>query len=364
MKNCRHNYYVRDTNICFYCPGQTSIDLASFHSPGFPPSYPIDYCSNKMRCFQLSQFCHAIKMTRETNERLLAAVQRGSAEEVRGILKSREPADWYAALKLSISQNRLEIVQILLQYGADPNHAYEGGMTPLILAVMNGNREIIENLIRARARVGDADSRGLTALHHACYSNTPEYEDIAAILLKAGAGYDRADQMGDTPLHIAASKGCVGLVVLLVSAGATMNRSNARGKTPLEVAVDARLSQVAETLLRAGSPFSSKLRTELEEMFGKEDLQKILASTPAAKEDARRRAEHTQELFEQFRVSFTVSAREGGGGIEPIDTNSLHKYHDRNRGNGAKRSSRFAGARTLESKNMGRSLRESTGRGC
>ena len=62
-----------------------------------------------------------------------------------------------------------------------------------------------------------------------------------------------ADNLGHTPLHIAAARGRTNEVKLLLDAGAKVNAVTKDGSTPLHTAADHGYENVARTLLRAGA---------------------------------------------------------------------------------------------------------------
>lgn len=62
----------------------------------------------------------------------------------------------------------------------------------------------------------------------------------------------QCDEMGDTPLHFAASEDCVEVAELLLAAGATVDRQDIYGHTPLYAAKRNRIG-VAKVLLAAGA---------------------------------------------------------------------------------------------------------------
>jgi ankyrin repeat protein len=72
-----------------------------------------------------------------------------------------------------------------------------------------------------------------SALHFAVMSDKP---DNVRILLRHGANVNQADAYGNTPLHLAASKGQVKMCRMLIEFGAKKDRQNKDESTPEDVA--------------------------------------------------------------------------------------------------------------------------------
>jgi len=107
-------------------------------------------------------------------------------------------------MKASIN-NHLEIVRLLLQFGANPRVVTNRGESSLTLACMQENLEICERLIIAHADVNEMDQQKRTPLLKAARHNGGH--DILQLLLRHGAKPDIADEMGNTPMHFAAIRG-------------------------------------------------------------------------------------------------------------------------------------------------------------
>ena len=98
-----------------------------------------------------------------------AAAQFGHVDAVRALLDLGATLD-PAVLKRSILSNRVAIVRLLLDAGADVNHVDPAtGMTPLIYAsaVDFGESTMVDMLLAAGARPDVKDKDGLTALERA-----------------------------------------------------------------------------------------------------------------------------------------------------------------------------------------------------
>jgi len=71
---------------------------------------------------------------------------------------------------MAADQCLLEVVELLLQNGADPNLRSNKGWTALTHACSHGNSEVAECLLRFKANPQLVDSDGFTALVHAMLS--------------------------------------------------------------------------------------------------------------------------------------------------------------------------------------------------
>jgi len=122
-----------------------------------------------------------------------------------------------------------DVARFLLKEGANPDPDvvakvdFSTFYTPLILAVMNEQAEIVKELINRKVRLDKPDGDGWTALKRAAKAGNLKIVDL---LLKAGASVDAADHEGWTPLMNAAVEGHVEVGKLLVEAGANLDNLN------------------------------------------------------------------------------------------------------------------------------------------
>jgi uncharacterized protein len=123
-------------------------------------------------------------------------------------------------------------VAALLKQKVDVNVAQGDGMTALHWAAMNGDVELAKLLIGAGA--GLAATTRVEALTPLTLAAQKGHAPIIALLLKAGADPNSANDLGSTALMLAAASGDVDSVKTLLAAGADVNaKEKMRGQTAL-----------------------------------------------------------------------------------------------------------------------------------
>uniref|UniRef100_A0A2R5LDL0 Poly [ADP-ribose] polymerase n=2 Tax=Ornithodoros turicata TaxID=34597 RepID=A0A2R5LDL0_9ACAR len=105
--------------------------------------------------------------------------------------------------------------------------------TPLHFAAGFGRHDVVEHLLQNGANVHAKDDGGLIPLHNACSFG---HAEVVQLLLKHGADSNARDNWNFTPLHEAAIKGKVDVCIVLLQHGADPTVRNADGKTPLDLA--------------------------------------------------------------------------------------------------------------------------------
>lgn len=184
---------------------------------------------------------------------LLVAAQEGYLEMLHLLLAYG--ADPHAlsnndqsALHLASSRGSSEVVEVLLALGVDPNLPEAGtSYTALHIAAYYGNFEVVKVLLEWSANIQDNDP---TPLHLAsCNGHT----SVANLLLDYGADVDHPSSNGDTPLHSATLNGHVEVMQLLLGHGADLKALNAQHRTPLDNAASRGHLEPAKILLELGA---------------------------------------------------------------------------------------------------------------
>ncbi|GAB4282904.1 MAG: hypothetical protein Kow0029_28750 [Candidatus Rifleibacteriota bacterium] len=115
----------------------------------------------------------------------------------------------------------------------------ELGRTPLHLAAEKGDLDLVNILINYGADVNATDNlKGFTPMHYAALHN---HCKIIAFLLSRCASLEIQDVDGNMPLHFSAANGCVDAVKILLDHQADPNCMNKLWQSPLHKAVNSML---------------------------------------------------------------------------------------------------------------------------
>ncbi len=155
------------------------------------------------------------------------------------------------------------LVPLLLDNGADINAKGQSGMTALMWAASNGNKEVVDILLKnPKINVSVKDKFDHTALYYAVSSGNTEIVEL--LLTKGKAQFDKSKDLLsaallkllaiDTSDKLSISENERSkMATLLVQAGADVNCKNTRSNTPLFLAAKNSNKEVVELLLKNGS---------------------------------------------------------------------------------------------------------------
>jgi len=181
----------------------------------------------------------------------------------------------YMPLHVATENKQEEVAKLLISYGADVNAQDETGKPPIFYAILNADlkitrllltnkanikdnpellniavkkecREIVEVLLEHGADVNASDEYGRTALHftavdedggffgfHHKFPDINVKGEIAKLLLSRGANVNAQTQNGTTTLHAATQKGYVKVIEALLEHNADVNCTLKTDKPPL-----------------------------------------------------------------------------------------------------------------------------------
>ena len=148
------------------------------------------------------------------------------------------------ALHTAVMHDHLDIVELLLHAGADPNAIDVDGYTPLMYA---GSLECVDVLLRAGAGLDYCDDVGTDVVGH--HADT----EIIDRLLRVGGRVNPKAGNCTSLLHRAAENGDCELVQFLVDRAANVNAQNAWGLSPLMAAAEHGHADVVRLLCANGA---------------------------------------------------------------------------------------------------------------
>ncbi len=158
----------------------------------------------------------------------------------------------------AISKGHDEMVELLIEQGADVNGKDVGGGAPLRWAAKFGHKEIAVLLIANGADVNAKNYFGWTSLHEAAGVG---HGKICLLLIEKGADVNARADGGWTPLQDSAMKGHTEVVKILLDNGAMVN-AKVYGKTPLDWADERKKKETADLLRKHGGKTGEELKAE------------------------------------------------------------------------------------------------------
>ncbi|XP_076445839.1 uncharacterized protein LOC143283483 [Babylonia areolata] len=173
-------------------------------------------------------------------------------------------------LLVACREGRGDIADLFIQLGADVNIKdmvpcgdrvveTDDWCTPLHYACKNGLVSTVELLIQHKADVTATTKNGHTALHFACLCPSHIASAGAVLhLVQAGAAINARNELGETPLQLAAKKGHSDTAELLIRHGEDINRVDKKGRSPLVWTVANGHADTAELLIRHGADINKQ----------------------------------------------------------------------------------------------------------
>jgi ankyrin repeat protein len=190
---------------------------------------------------------------------LFAALEQDHVEIVELLLEhganvdARETTGETMLLKvLSRPQHNLvEIVTLLLKHGADVNARDTTFKSSLHLAECRGELKVAQMLLDHKPDVNSQDNNGRTPLHVLLECRTNDEGNVlnhTLLLLGLGADVNRRDKDNVTPLHLAIRRGWFKFARILLERGADATANNNTGKTPLHILSESRTDDEGNVL--------------------------------------------------------------------------------------------------------------------
>jgi ankyrin repeat protein len=257
-----------------------------------------------MAIFAISSFSCLHGM--ESNAALFDAVSKADADRVQELLAQgvdpniqdkadNAPLAHAAWQEISTEDQKIandKIIATLLKAGADPNRANKNKQSPLMHAVARNKINIVKLLLDSGADVDAQDNTGGTPLLYAAYQDFLDSKhqekvinnEIVKILLAAGANPNLLTVDQDSPIMWAVTRGKADTAKLLLEHKAAVNIKTRWERTPLSEAISVRprnLVEIATLLLQHGADVNMQSRdaTPLHQVL------ELSSFSPAAKKE-------------------------------------------------------------------------------
>lgn len=141
-------------------------------------------------------------------------------------------------------------VKLLLKMGADVDFQDENGYTPLMMATISGQKEIVELLLEYKANVNIQNKYKQTSIMLAISCG---YLEIFYLLFGARADINICDYYQRTPLFFAVESCQKEIVKLLLDFKVDVNAYARNFETPLQIAAEGGNLEIAQLLIKAGA---------------------------------------------------------------------------------------------------------------
>ncbi|XP_041794812.1 ankyrin repeat domain-containing protein 27 isoform X2 [Chelmon rostratus] len=152
----------------------------------------------------------------------------------------------YTPLHVAAICGQSQLIDLLVVKGAPVNATDYHTLTPLHLACQRGYQGVTLLLLHYKANTDAQDNNGNTALHLACMYG---HEDCVKALVYYDVQTCRLDlqnDKGDTALHMAARWGYEGIIQVLLENGASAAVLNKNKDSPLQCALNSKILAVYE----------------------------------------------------------------------------------------------------------------------
>ncbi|XP_078276751.1 ankyrin repeat and SAM domain-containing protein 1A-like isoform X10 [Rhinoraja longicauda] len=189
----------------------------------------------------------------------------------------------YTPLHHAALNGQKDVVETLLKNDASTNIADNKGCYPLHLAAWKGDAQIVKLLIHqgsSHAKVNEQNNDNETALHCAAQYG---HSDVVKVLLEELTDPTMRNNKFETPLDLAALYGRLEVVKMLLIAHPNLLSCNTKKHTPLHLAARNGQRAVVHVLLEAGMDinYQTEKGSALHEaaLFGKTDVVQILLTS-------------------------------------------------------------------------------------
>lgn len=206
------------------------------------------------------------------NTALTNAIRHGLLDPVTRILERdedvRETSVLRTSLQVAASSGAHNLIDVLLQYGAELECTDTSGLTPLLVAASNGHLDVVKKLLSSGAQLTSRSTNHATILHYILGAPVPKRGGLLQWVLEHGDEYVKTDQL--TPVdNVEIEDGLPGVEVTTTMQ--LLDSPNEHGDLPLHLASSLGDMQATRMLLE------NPLRDQMIRKHGSDCLGRALA---------------------------------------------------------------------------------------
>ena len=235
---------------------------------------------------------------------LFKATEKDNDELVQYLIEKGADANVYGEygynlMTFAVNNGSKSIVKFLInEHHFDINSADKSGDTPLNVAVENKNQSMVKFLVNeCNANVNLIDKTGSTPLILAVVDNNKQM--VRCLIKECNADVNLPDIKGNIPLTFAVLNKSTAIVEFLIENGADINYENQKGSSPMDCAIRNRDSSMLKILVEAAKKQEQKKEFEQTSQNKKEQEEKIEQTLQNKKEQEEKIEQTSQNKKEQ-----------------------------------------------------------------
>ncbi len=296
-------------NPCSICLGEFDVDdeklepacnIHTAHKSCLDTLYnrqvALDYRTHEDLPIGACTLCKAVEDItdrRAKSEELVARVVHGELQDIREALEHPQiktninliSTTGKTAMTTAVILNKVEVMRLLNEHGADLTTHNAAGAHPVHLAAVHGHIDPMRFLLESGASANITELTDMCPLQWAVSEDKPQ---IVELLLQYGADPNHREEGGISVMHLAVTKGSWRCIRPLVDHGADINiKSPGKQLTPLHIAAligNLRMVWVlqdckADNSTTSGGP-GGLTATEIAQARGHSDVTRALVDSP------------------------------------------------------------------------------------
>ena len=149
----------------------------------------------------------------------------------------------------ALAGRHFQVAQVLHRNGSSVDLRGFSKWSPLHSAAHYGDLEMVQILLDYGADIGALDKNGSSPLHCASHGFFDGSRDVVRLLLDQGADPNLQTQNASTPLHLALQHGKIEIARLLVERAASVEAQDKYGRTALDFALGEQRDEIIKLLM-------------------------------------------------------------------------------------------------------------------